>query len=438
MVFQSYDISSIVSIAKDLGVACAVVIIAPFVYLSVLGSSIGEDYLPSNESILLVLFVIYALLSVVTWHGWRRLGIDQITSLAIAVFWVINASLFCIYWITENYQYAAIFGLFVGAVSVPLLDALVRALLSSNRNRGLQLSLRSFLSQRRFRKRPPRRATGWCSFWHYLEFTVILFAAVYWTFIVGRYIDSSWFLKRNFMSGTIQYGLAIPLFVYAFKRKRLAEQLRALSIEDATDSDRRSPILFLRSFADDELCVRKSTGLLAIRMPLESPAIDPKFWGKLVRIEEVIANTLWEIAPVVAIGAPDEEMPQLGAIRSYYSDTSWQASVTALMRRARLVFVILSGSKSVQWEMEALRQLGLMSKVVFLVPPGAVTTQIERWKSLDIDGDIEPIQKYDPTVRAMVVRDNMWVALTSSELNELDLALIIRGAVDLSLKSNCA
>jgi hypothetical protein len=442
MVLQLYDMSSIVSVAKDIGIACRVVILTPIVYLIVVGSSIGDDYLPSHDQPAAALLTTYALLGIVTWHGWRRGGIDRITCLAIATFWVINAFLLGTYWIAENYQYAATFGLIVGTVSAPLLVALVRASLPCEQNTRLQLSLRAFLSQRRFTERPPRRRTGWRSFWHYLEFTGVFLAALYWTVHVSAKLDHPMFKNNPLMAGTIQYGLTIPLFVYAFKHKRLAEQLRALSIEESRDIDRRAPILFLRSFADDDIHVQTSSILLTNRMPLECLVTDPKFWGRLVRFEEVLAKALWEIGPVVAIGAPSEEIPQLGAIRSYYADTSWQSKVTALMRRARLVLVIPSGSRWVQWEIETLRELGLVAKIIFLLPPGAVTTQTERWKSMmcavDIDGGAEPLQGFDPNVRAMVVHDNMCVALTSTELDEMVLTLIAKGAADLALRRHHA
>ena len=438
MILQPYDISTIVSLARDIDVICNVVIFTPFVYSAVFGSSIGADYLPSLELPAEALLVAYAFLGIVTWHGWRRGGVDLTTCLAIAAFWGINAFLLGIYWISENYQYAATFGLMVGAVSTPLLGALVRAALQRKRNPRLQLLLRAFLGQRRFAERPPRLAPGWRSLWHYLEFTGALLVALCWWALVSDFLDRNP-IGRIVMDGTLQYGLTMPFFIYAFKCKRLAEQRRALSIEEVTDRDRRAPILFLRSFSDDDIHVPRSLILLG-PMPLECPAIDPRFWGRLVRFEEVLAKALWEMGPVVAIGAPSEEIPQLGGIRSYYADTSWQSNVTELMRRARLVLVIPSGSRSVQWEIGTLRQLGLLAKTIFLLPPGAVTTQTERWKSvmcaIATNGGAEPLPGFDPTVRAIVVGDNVGVALRSTELDEMVLTLVAKGAADSALRGH--
>lgn len=440
MILRSYDISSIVFIGKNIGIACRVVILTPLMYLSVACSSIGDDFLPSHGLSAAALLITYASLSLVTWHGWRRGGVDRFTCLAIATFWLINTFLLVMYLIAENYQYAATFGLIVGAVSTPLIVAFVRASLPRERNMRLQLSLSAFLGQRRFGERRPRRHTGWQSFWHYLEFTGVLLAAVYWTVHLSDYLDLD--RVNPLLAGTVQYGLIMPLFLYASKCKRLAEQLRALSIEESTGLDRRAPILLLRSFRDDNIQVQTSPILLTKRMPLECPLIDPKFWGRLVRFEEVLVKALWEIGPVVAIGAPGEEIPQPGAIRSYYPDSAWQSNVTALMRRAKLVLVIPSGSRSVQWEIETLRQLGLMAKIIFLLPPATVTTRTERWKAMmgaiDTDGDGAPPQGFDPNVRAIVLRDDMCGALISTEFDEMVLTLAAKGAADLALRRHHA
>jgi hypothetical protein len=265
---------------------------------------------------------------------------------------------------------------------------------------------------------------------------------LYWAALVGTYLDKLADVGvQTQVLGLMQYGLTMPLLLHAFKYKRLADQVRALSIEEAADRDRRAPILFLRSFADDDIHVPADRILPPDRMPLECPASDPKFWGRLVRFEEVLAGALWGIGPVVAIGQPSDELPQLGAVRSYYDDASWQSNVMALMRRARLVFVIPSASRWVRWEIDTLLQLDLAGKIVFLLPPGPVTRQSERWMSvmsaIATDGGAELLQGFDPSVRAIVVRDKVSVALRSTELNEMILTLVAKGAADLALREHC-
>ncbi len=434
--FQNYEISSIVSIAKNIGFAFRVIAFAPLLYLGLLNHRGAEYFLPSNKSLLLVLLGLYVLLGLITWGGWKRLGVDLPASMATVLFLVINASLFITYWINGEYDSAWIFGMFFCAAIAPILIASVQAVSLAKKENDLQVPLRKFIVQSRFRKRPPRRATQWKSFWQYLEFFLVSMIAIYWFGTVSERIESAVWLHEHIMIGTIQYGLTAPLFLYAFKCKRLAERLRALSIEEATQSDPRLPVLLLRAFSDDVLSVENRSRLLTGPMLLESPAMDPNSWGRRIRFEEVIVNALWEKAPVVAIGEPGEEIPETGAFRSYYSDASWQAEVVALMNRARLVLVVLSGSKSVQWEMETLRRLGYMHKVVFLLPPDSINMQRERWNALAIYGDEALQQSFDPSIRAVLFHEKKWIAMKSQDLDELSLTLLAKGIVTLATDRN--
>lgn len=440
MEFLAYDISPIVSRARDIGVICRVVIFAPLAGFLLVGTSLREDYLPLDDLSAAALLATYACLGIVVWHGWRRWGIDLPTSLAIGSFLLINVLLLITCSISEHCQYAATFGLLVGGVSVPLLALVLRTSIRWGRSHPLPLSLRACLEQRRFAERPPLRSTGRRAFWHYFEFAVALLAAIYWTVLVSAYLERfpSGSSPMAPMLSLIQYGLTIPLFLYAFKCQRLAKQFRALTIEEATERDQRAPILFLRSFADDDTHVRISPLLMSERLPLECPAADPKFWGRLIRFEEVLAGALWGIGPVVAIGAPGEELPQPGALRSYYDDASWQSKVKALMHRAKLVFVIPSAHKWLRWEIETLAQLGLAAKIIFVLPPGPAATQRERWdtvmSAISANGEAKSPQKFDPDVRAIVMRDKLCVALKSTEFNEMILTLLAKGAAGLAMR----
>jgi len=438
MEFLAHDMSPVVARARDVGAACRVVIFAPLVCLLVLGTSLREDYLPPDDLSAGVLLTAYACLGIVVWHGWRRWGVDRPTVLAIAAFWAINALLLVACGRSEHCRYGVTFGLFVGLVSVPLLALLVRTACRRERSHPAPVSLRACLGQRRFAERPPLRSTGRRSFWHYLEFSLALLAAIYWTVLVGDFLDE-YPSRSSPMLPLIQYGLTIPIFLYAFKCQRLARQCRALSIEEAAGRDRRAPILFLRSFADDAIQVRTAPILTLERMPLECPAVDPKFWGKLIRFEEVLAGALWGIGPVVAIGAPGEDLPQPGAVRSYYDDASWQSEVKALMRHAQLVFVVPSTHKWLRWEIETLFQLGLAAKIVFVLPPGSASTQRERWDiamgAIAAGGATTSPHGFDPLVRAIVVRDETGLALKSADVNEMTLTLLAKGAAGLALRS---
>jgi len=429
MSLQRLDLSSIVGQARDFELACKVVIFTPLVYWG-LRPVLGLDY-PPGEMLGNALLTTYICLAFVVWHGWRRRAVDVPTCLALGAFWFVNVVLLLVFGLPDDLDGRVILAASAGAVSIPLLLVLVRTLL--RRRSRLRSLARSCLRQQRFAPRPPLRDTGRRSFWRYLESVAAFVAGVYWTWLVGEFFerDGSRFLANNGVGTLMQYGLTIPFFLYAFKCYRSAGQLRALSIEEAAGRDQRAPILFLRSFVDDTIRVRSTPIVLPRHLPGETPALDAGFWGRLVRFEEVLARALWQIGPVVAIGAPGEELPSPGAIRSYYDDAAWQSEVIALMQRARLVFIVPSRHKWLQWEIETLRRLGLADKGIFMLPPGPAATQSERWEIVakamgSCDGDTAlPV---DPACAAVVLRHKLGLTLAGTDLDETGLTILAKGA----------
>jgi hypothetical protein len=152
------------------------------------------------------------------------------------------------------------------------------------------------------------------------------------------------------LAGTLMLAAAIALF-----RRGLAT-LQPTGHE-LMASDRRRPILLLRSFGDEKMSV-----------------VEARTWGQiaaLARMEESIADQLRPFGPLVAIGKPGEALPELGASRDYYSDSEWQATALALMRDALLIVIVAGVTPGLRWELEAIARAGHQSKLIVLMPePG--------------------------------------------------------------------
>jgi hypothetical protein len=131
-------------------------------------------------------------------------------------------------------------------------------------------------------------------------------------------------------------------------------------------SDRRRPVLLLRSFADERMSIADAPS------SAPSSALSSALtWGQmssLARMEESIAEQLRPFGPLVAIGKPGEALPQLGASRNYYSDAEWRAAALELMREALLIVVIAGVSPGLRWELEAIARAGHQSKLLVLIP----------------------------------------------------------------------
>ncbi len=145
------------------------------------------------------------------------------------------------------------------------------------------------------------------------------------------------------------------ILIYVGRRLSQPNASRLLQI------DERSPILLLRSFADDAKQIRAKG--LAMRV---------LFLGMLgrKRLEAAIADELSRLGPFIAIGQPGERLPRLGAARAYFSDDEWQSAVIDWISRARLIVMIAGRTPWVQWELRQIVRAGQLGKLLLLLPPG--------------------------------------------------------------------
>ncbi len=162
------------------------------------------------------------------------------------------------------------------------------------------------------------------------------------------------------------FGVAIAgsaLFLLSWRLWRRSRQHDAPSADEAMALDPRPPVLYLRSFRDDDETQVDDAGSALMRryMQLLRPPSP----------EQEMADVLGRVGPVVAIGKPGEPLPQLGAARLYVDHDQWQGRVMALMAKARLVVVRVGASPGVLWEIEqALAHLP-RQRLVFAILGGA-------------------------------------------------------------------
>jgi hypothetical protein len=115
----------------------------------------------------------------------------------------------------------------------------------------------------------------------------------------------------------------------ASKRHDVEAHCEAVSVE--AGRTRVPPVLYLRSFADDDSAARRHGALTE---------------------EEQLAKALAWIGPLFAVGKPGETLPQVGAQRIYVADNQWQARVSELMAEARLVVLRTGSTGGFRWEVE--------------------------------------------------------------------------------------
>ncbi len=116
----------------------------------------------------------------------------------------------------------------------------------------------------------------------------------------------------------------------------------SMSGEEALANDSRPPIIYLRSFTDDD------SGEVA---------------------EQALQSVVSDSGPFVAIGRPGDPVPRVFAASRFYLDhDNWQQSVTDLLNRASLVFLRIGATEGLHWELGQCIQLLHPYRLVLLVP----------------------------------------------------------------------
>lgn len=141
----------------------------------------------------------------------------------------------------------------------------------------------------------------------------------------------------------------------------IAQRLTRTSLEGLISSDPRWPILFLRSFRDDQvrLAPPKRT-LLRWLIFLGDPR---------PLLDHILLENMTPYGPVAAIGAPGAR-PPFGVARTYVSDQDWKLAVQELSTKALIIVIAVDETPGVRWEIEYISSAKWTKKTLFLLPPG--------------------------------------------------------------------
>jgi hypothetical protein len=143
--------------------------------------------------------------------------------------------------------------------------------------------------------------------------------------------------------------------LFAQLRRRLAR-----SASELARKDQRPPILLLRSFQDDAITVENE-----------------RFWGyrflrvrnERIRLEEVIAESLYTYGPLIALSNPLDALPPLGAAKENISDDHWKSAVESYVEHAQKIVLIAGPTPNLAWEVNLILSKEMASKCLFVFPP---------------------------------------------------------------------
>jgi hypothetical protein len=127
------------------------------------------------------------------------------------------------------------------------------------------------------------------------------------------------------------------------------------------DLDARPKVLFLRSYADDRIEVRKSRSTDEVVYGLRR---------QVQRLEEVLVDVAFRYGPVGALHDPRVDVRPLGAARDVSRNENWREYILGKLDEAHVVIFVLGDSEGLRWELLKASELGLVTKLIFVFPPG--------------------------------------------------------------------
>jgi hypothetical protein len=150
-----------------------------------------------------------------------------------------------------------------------------------------------------------------------------------------------------------QYAILAFLVFIVIVPVNLSKQIANKLYKRPVVEDTRDPILYLRSFSDDD-----KLNLLDIFISV----------GAFETSEQMLCKLASKLGPVIAIGRPHEVLPALGARRFYISDEEWRHEISYLLQIARIIIVRIGYTSGLEWEIEAIARLCDPQRVIIYCP----------------------------------------------------------------------
>ncbi|MET7799049.1 transferase [Streptomyces decoyicus] len=166
----------------------------------------------------------------------------------------------------------------------------------------------------------------------------------------------------------------------------------ARSAAQALLADGRQPVLYLRSFADDDTAARVDDG---------APV-------NLHSREEQLAGALSAFGPVIAVGRPGEPLPHLGAARFYLPQGDWQPVVLRLMELSQLIVLGLGLGEGLWWEVGQARATQPARKLVLLAPGGLPGVAERLDEHLPTPSRLDEVTAGGSWISAVIAFDPEW------------------------------
>lgn len=205
------------------------------------------------------------------------------------------------------------------------------------------------------------------------------------------------FARSDHLLSAFSGWLLFPGYICAQRARRYFH----FSVDSLLTIDKRRPVLFLRSFSDDELQTSQNP---------QNALLD-------YSLELRLAKHFSSFGPFIAIGSPSDTVPQLGAARAKLSDNQWQQAVIDWIKSASVVVMYLGKTTWVTWELEQLIKNEQLQNLIVVMP------EIRGWSA---ERRCEELAQRSVRLR-LVFRDTLWADQLTSIWDYTSLrALVFR------------
>lgn len=168
----------------------------------------------------------------------------------------------------------------------------------------------------------------------------------------------------NFPGGGLYNLLALFIAIISFCIW-LIKKNNQQTLEENMQTDKRPPVLFLRSFETEG------------DAPLTIFDAVSKGSKKLISYEDIAIGYTKMVGPVIAIASPlRKETEILGASKGHVQD--WQKAIYEYMAAASLIIMRPFGSEGVLWEFEQLVKLKYLHKTILYIQLGGKENKTNR------------------------------------------------------------
>jgi hypothetical protein len=157
----------------------------------------------------------------------------------------------------------------------------------------------------------------------------------------------------------------IPVFL-GYTCLRRSKKFAVEFGEAVVEKDTRAPVLYLRSFQDEEgdsTLAGQFKNIWASGRDL-ADTVPPVG----IREQDALGHVLRKIGPYIALGKPGEGVPELGSTKLYVPNESWQATVLDLLARSRLIIFRAGQTEALRWELTELVKRVNPLKVAMILP----------------------------------------------------------------------